>query len=665
MLCAWRRTSILLRIAGRRYNSTAVLTSEPVILRPYQEQCLDACMDALRAGHTRLGVSLPTGAGKTTVFISLLSRLAPPAENEKATRSLIVVNSIELARQSAAQVARLFPNWTVEIEQGGKYIASGYADVTVATYQTLSKENRLLKFDPAALKAVIVDEAHHAAAKSYRALLSRFHQDIKHPNPDAIQETAHKVPIIGFSATFGRHDGLALGSVFERIVYHRDFLEMIKEEWLCDVRFTTVRAQLNLQNVTISGKNGDFNPTSLAQVVNTDTMNDVVVKAWIDRASNRRSTLVFCVNIDHVKALTQTFRKYGIDARYIFSETPPVQRQALVADFKTGLFPVLVNCAILTEGADIPNIDCVLVARPTRSRNIFAQMIGRGMRLSPHTGKEDCRIIDFVDSNGRVNGVVSVPTLFGLDPFSLECEDETPQSLDIRMKEAEEAELPVIGLGNASSIPEPKSILYTDHDDPFSILQVNSKSVHVNELSPYTWVACGGGVYVIELLKQGFVRIDRNSEMERYESYFTPPSWADPSTKASPYLNSRFVTAGPDLEQVIKGTDHYIENRIFKTVSTSGLRRTAKWRSAAASDAQKKMIEKRWVKSPPEMSTEEQRAYLAVLKKGDAATVITRMKHGSQGRLKKQIKVMKKAAEAISKEEQRRSREEVKVGLLA
>lgn len=118
------------RFSVQRYSSSsAVLTGSSIVLRPYQEQCLDACLDALRQGHSRLGVSLPTGAGKTTVFISLLSRLASSVDNPKATRSLIVVNSIELARQSAAQVAKLFPNWTVEIEQGGKHVASGYADV--------------------------------------------------------------------------------------------------------------------------------------------------------------------------------------------------------------------------------------------------------------------------------------------------------------------------------------------------------------------------------------------------------------------------------------------------------------------------------------------------------------------------------------------------------
>lgn len=104
-------------------------TADAVVLRPYQEHCLDACTLALDTGSSRIGISLPTGSGKTTVFISLLSRLSHPEHHPNATRSLIVVNSIELARQSAEQVTRLFPDWSVEIEQGAKHRASGLADV--------------------------------------------------------------------------------------------------------------------------------------------------------------------------------------------------------------------------------------------------------------------------------------------------------------------------------------------------------------------------------------------------------------------------------------------------------------------------------------------------------------------------------------------------------
>jgi Type III restriction enzyme, res subunit len=124
MRCAWRQSLFIRRARSRNASSLS-----PVVLRPYQEHCLDACADALRSGVSRIGVSLPTGSGKTTVFISLLSRISCPASNPVAQRSLIVVNSIELARQSAMQVAHLFPTWSVEIEQGSKHKASGNADV--------------------------------------------------------------------------------------------------------------------------------------------------------------------------------------------------------------------------------------------------------------------------------------------------------------------------------------------------------------------------------------------------------------------------------------------------------------------------------------------------------------------------------------------------------
>lgn len=113
---------ILRRFAG-------VTQLEPIVLRPYQDTCLQACLDALGKGIRRIGVSMPTGAGKTTVFVSLISQIPPRGADQRAKRALIIVNSIELARQSAAQVERLFPELSVEIEQGTKHNASGVADV--------------------------------------------------------------------------------------------------------------------------------------------------------------------------------------------------------------------------------------------------------------------------------------------------------------------------------------------------------------------------------------------------------------------------------------------------------------------------------------------------------------------------------------------------------
>ncbi|TFK77148.1 P-loop containing nucleoside triphosphate hydrolase protein [Pluteus cervinus] len=598
-----------------------------ILLRPYQEQCLDACVDALQAGASRIGVSLPTGSGKTTVFISLLSRIPAPPTVESATRSLIIVNSIELARQSAEQVARLFPQWSVEIEQGNKHQASGFADVTVATYQTLLRPKRLAKFDPRNLKAVIIDEAHHAAAPSYRSLLSRFHAAIQHPDADSQPPApGHTIPVIGFSATFSRHDGLALGSVFEQIVYHRDFLEMMKENWLCDIRFTSVRVELDLTSVALNSKSGDYNAASLASIVNTESMNELVVRTWLDRAANRKSTLIFCVNIAHVVALTQTFRTFGVDARYVHAQTSPAERRALVAGFKSGEFPVLINCAVLTEGADIPNIDCVILAKPTRSRNLFAQMIGRGMRLSPSTGKEDCRIIDFVDSTERSGGAMSVPSLFGLDPLAVEIEDEDIRSLEEKARGASPT-----SAAPRIEISSSKSVTYTDYEDPFSWVEENSGAPHVNKMSQYAWVGCGSNTYVLECLGKGFIRIESTDESRGpflFLANYTPSAYDAWQAKSSPYFRSRKIATTRSLEEAIRASDTYVKRLVLPGNMWKGILRSAKWRRFPASEQQKKWIAKRMKQGKSEEP--EGKTKLETLTKGMAANTITRLKHGAQ-----------------------------------
>ncbi|KAI0094834.1 P-loop containing nucleoside triphosphate hydrolase protein [Irpex rosettiformis] len=661
----------------RLYTTAAQL--DPVFsLRPYQETCLEACTDALKAGVSRIGVSLPTGSGKTTVFITLLSLVKPPPGNPEASRSLVIVNSVELALQTVAQTKRLFPQWTVEIEQGSQK-ASGLADLTVATYQTLLRPLRLEKLNPARLKAVIVDEAHHAAAPSYRHILSRFNSSIVGPDKDLPPPALpHTIPIFGFSATFSRHDGLALGSVFERIVYHRDFLEMIKEQWLCNVLFTSIRADIDLRNVTVNAKSGDFNATSIAQVVNTKSINTLVVQAWLDRASQRKSTLVFCVNLAHVRDLTATFREAGVDARYIHAGTPAPDRKALIADFRAGTFPVLLNCAILTEGADIPNIDCVVVAKPTRSRNVFAQMIGRGMRLSPQTGKINCHIIDFVDTFGRVSGVASVPHLFGLDPSEIidgksiftveELEERAKNAIDLdNLESSPEANDTVL-------VPAPKSVTYIDYEDPFAFVHGYSGAPNAFTVSPYAWVGCGGDTYILDCLGKGWIKVEPFHDLKHpelnYRVTYTPamplPLHVTRSLKISPYQRSRHVLDATNLNEAFKGSDTYVKSKILSGQMLIGLLRSAAWRRQPATEGQRDFIQKRWEKRQivDDESPKKSQKNIARLLRGEAANIITRIKHGAQTHFEKRLKSQRKFAAAAAKEQRRVAREHVAVGPL-
>ena len=187
----------------------------------------------------------------------------------------------------------------------------------------------------------------------------------------------------------------------------RDYVDMIGEKWLSDVIFTTVRSKADVSGVK-RGAAGDFQVGDLSKAVNTLESNEITVRAWMDRAAGRKSTLVFCVDLSHVSDLTATFRRHGIEAKFVTGDTPKRVRSERLDAFRNKQYPVLLNCGVFTEGTDIPNIDCVVLARPTKSRNLLVQMIGRGMRLYP--GKENCHIIDMVAS--LETGIVTTPTLY-------------------------------------------------------------------------------------------------------------------------------------------------------------------------------------------------------------------------------------------------------------
>lgn len=195
---------------------------------------------------------------------------------------------------------------------------------------------------------------------------------------------------------------------------------------------------LDLDTVTVS--KGDFAINALYAAMSSDTITQMTVDSFLEKARDRHSTLVFAINVAHVISLVNEFRRVGVDARFVYAGTPTKERSDRLKEFKAGVYPVLVNCGIFTEGADIPNIDCILLARPTKSmfvdtrcreghseltstlkycagQNLFVQMIGRGLRLSPGTDKKDCLIIDLVGNSKR--GVVSICSLYGVDPDSV------------------------------------------------------------------------------------------------------------------------------------------------------------------------------------------------------------------------------------------------------
>ncbi|KAH7384881.1 putative mitochondrial ATP-dependent helicase irc3 [Cadophora sp. MPI-SDFR-AT-0126] len=612
-------------------------------LREYQEECIQAVLSHLDKGHKRLGVSLATGSGKTVIFTQLIDRVQP---RNDADQTLILAHRQELVEQAARHCTNAYPTKTVEIEMGSMH-ASGSADITVASIQSIVSGSRISKFNPDDFKLVLVDEAHHIVAPGYMRTLDYF----------GLSKAQSSSPaLVGVSATLSRFDGLRLGAAIDQIVYHKDYIDMIGEKWLSDVIFTTVQTRADISRVK-KGANGDFRPSELSLVVNTEQINDITVRSWMSKAEGRKSTLVFCVDLDHVAGLTNTFRKHGLDARFVTGDTPKSERSARLDAFRSGEFPVLVNCGVFTEGTDIPNIDCVLLARPTKSRNLLVQMIGRGMRLFP--GKKDCHIIDMVAS--LETGIVTTPTLFGLDPKEMiERADVNDMKSILDRKEAEEARQELV-----AKQPKPKdgpavpaTVTFTDYDSVFDLIEDTSGERHIRQLSPNAWVCVAQDKYILANSNGTYLKLEAASDQTQGDKTYvvTETVALDRSgPKQLPFMRPRQIAKALTLSDAIHAADTYAQSKYpFHFIS-----RKQAWRNRPATDGQLAFLNK--------LRLKDDKLTADTLTKGKAGDMITKIKHGARGRFANLEAERRREGRAKLKFEQEKAlkeREVVSVGPL-
>lgn len=503
------------------------------------------------------------------------------------------------------------------------------------------------KFHPSRFKLVLVDEAHHIVAPGYMKTLKHF--GLSKPQPDS-------PALVGVSATMSRFDGLRLGAAIDRIVYHKDYIDMIGEKWLSDVIFTTVHSKADISGVK-PANNGDFRPAELSQVVNTEQVNELTVRSWLAKAEGRKSTLVFCVDLAHVTGLTNTFRSHGIDARFVTGDTPRLERSKCLDCFKKGEFPVLVNCGVFTEGTDIPNIDCVLLARPTKSRNLLVQMIGRGMRL--HPGKKNCHIIDMVAS--LETGIVSTPTLFGLDPSEL---IESASVSDMRSSQDRKLaeEIRNQKSNDTAARPEAKGqvnriVTFTDYETVFDLIQDTSGERHIRTLSPNAWVCVDRDRYILTNSNGSHLKLEKVKSTEGSETQHvvTETVTLSPTISKAPYRRPRTIAEGLTFADALRAADTYAKKKYpFPMIS-----RNQAWRNGPATEGQIIFLNKLRPKS--------EQLTINDLTKGAAGDMITKIKHGARGRfaaLDADKRRFAKANLKIKEELAMRSRETVTVGPL-
>ena len=346
------------------YSTTSDGASLQSTLHPYQ---LDAVADIERvvaAGQRRILLVAPTGAGKTTVFCALVARYV-----ERHLSALVISHRREIVSQASAKLSANGVRHGI-IQAGVEPRPMERVQVaSVATLWRRAVRSATMSLPPADL--LIIDEAHHALATTYRKIIAAY--------PEAV--------LLGVTATPCRGDGRGLGGMFATMIECPQIAQLIAQGYLVKAR---VYAPVNpdLRGVRIVG--GDYVESQLADRMNRPNLIGDIVTHW-HRYGQRRKTVIFAVNVAHSIHLRDEFVRAGVRAD-IDGATPKPDRDAALARLASGETELITNCAVLTEGWDMPAIGCCVLARPTKKIGLFRQMIGRVLRSAP--GKSDAIVLD-------------------------------------------------------------------------------------------------------------------------------------------------------------------------------------------------------------------------------------------------------------------------------
>lgn len=406
-----------------------------MVLRDYQQHCHDSILEKWRT-HTSTLAVLATGLGKTIIFAHVIKSMRP-------RRALVLAHRKELIYQARDKIERA-AGLPCEIEMADEVASTNLfhrTPVVIGTVQTLNSAARLSRFKPTDFGVIVIDEAHHGTSATYRKITDYFKV-----NPD--------IKILGVTATPDRADEEALGQVFDCVAFEFDILSGVQEGWLVDVtqQFCCVKS-LDFSHVRTTA--GDLNGADLAHVMEAEEniqgvcqptlevvhgltphdLDKIPVVEWgqFFRGCGRsaRRTIVFTASVVQAEACCNILNRAvpGI-AEWVCGATNADARKETLARFSNGTTAIVCNCGVLTEGFDNPGVEVIIMARPTKSRSLYAQMVGRSTRPLPgivdglvnkqlrleaikRSIKPYCRIIDFVGNSGKHKLMTALDILGG------------------------------------------------------------------------------------------------------------------------------------------------------------------------------------------------------------------------------------------------------------
>ena len=354
-------------------------------LKQHQQEALDA-LQAMRDRHETIALLYhATGTGKTVTAVMDAKRCGG--------RSLFLAHTQELVNQAADTFGTLWPEVTV-----GRYMESikePEAHVVCGSVQSVALH--LEDFREDAFSYLIVDEAHHAAADTYQKILAYFHPAFT----------------LGLTATPERtDDNRAILDIFKNTAHKLDIRTAVEIGELVPIRCIRIHTNIDLTRVRFNSV--QYNIRDLESKIYVPERNRLIVDTWLQYVRDKR-TVVFCASVRHAEQIAELFRQAGVPAAAVSGGMKPAERREFQDRFVRREILVLCACDLLNEGWDCPEIEVLFMARPTMSRVLYTQQLGRGMRLFP--GKESLMVFDFVDNASQYNMPQSLHRLFKLKEY--------------------------------------------------------------------------------------------------------------------------------------------------------------------------------------------------------------------------------------------------------
>ena len=361
-----------------------VQMGQTIELRDYQQEAIDNLKKMREDGKTIALLYHATGVGKTITA----------ATDAKAVggRTLFLVNALKLASQAKDTFAKVWPEATLGEYTGSQRDVS--QTVIFATVQSSSKD--LAKFSPTDFDYLIVDECHHAAANTYQRIFTYFHPKF----------------ILGLTATPERSDGEDMLELFQNVAHKMDLKTAVERGVLVPIRCIRVKTNIDLTDVRINGIK--YNSQDLESKLFIPERNQLIVDTYL-KYVNGKKTVIFCASVDHAAEIAKLLRDNGVKAETVSGRDRVEIRDKILKDYETGSTNVLCACDLLNEGWDSPHTTVLFMARPTMSKTIYMQQLGRGTRRCP--GKDDLLVIDFVDNANMFNMPYSLHRVLDISKY--------------------------------------------------------------------------------------------------------------------------------------------------------------------------------------------------------------------------------------------------------